>query len=186
MRFSICTVLACLALSACGNDPAPAGGASIGPVDLTKSPATLGLSCAGVTTTVALEMPCLIGMNLAGSAATGPGNHAVECHAAQAGDPVVWSFVLPLGTIARDPNVVLAVPGQTPSVPATGGAIMVGGEPLRVSGVTGSLSFTRVDPDARAFEGAFAGTVKLKGSTSGTEVTCAVDGPFWGAPGGFI
>jgi hypothetical protein len=39
---------------------------------------------------------------------------------------------------------------------------------------------------ARAFEGTFTGTMVLKGETSGTQVTCHIDGPFWGAPGGFI
>jgi hypothetical protein len=187
MRFSLCTVLACLSLAACGNGGAPApGGASIGPVDLTQSPATLALSCEGVTTALALKMPCLVGLNLNGPDSRTVGAHEVECDAAQPGDPYVWSFMLPLSAIANDPSLVLSFPLNLPATSPPTGSIDLDGEKAHVSGVTGSLSFRRVDPDARAFEGAFAGTMKLKSATSTAEVTCTVDGPFWGAPGGFI
>lgn len=157
----------------------------IGPVDLSQAPAVLGMTCGADAGGLAFEMPCLVGMNLAGSGQAGPGWHATECRMAQAGTPLAWSFILPLQAIARDPGAVLTFPGDVSSPPPAPGTIDLRGEPARVSSVTGTLTFSRVDPSGRAFIGAFSGTVTWK-ATSGAETTCTVDGPFWGAPGGFI
>jgi hypothetical protein len=155
----------------------------IGLIDLSQAPATLGMTCGAGVGALAFEMPCLVGMNLGGQAS--PGWHVTECRMAQSGTPIVWSFILPLQTVARNPGTVIHFPGDVPSPPPAPGAIDLGGESARVSSVTGALTFSRVDPTGRAFIGVFSGTVVWK-TTSGAETSCTLDGPFWGAPGGFL
>jgi hypothetical protein len=62
---------------------------------------------------------------------------------------------------------------------------VIQGVSARVSSVTGSLTFSRVDPDARAFIGSFAATLVWT-ATDGSQISCQSDGPFWGGPGGFL
>jgi hypothetical protein len=104
---------------------------------------------------------------------------------AQTNEPVVWSFMLPLAMLEQNPGAVLRFPGDLPSPPLSPGTINLQGESARVSAVMGSLTFSRVDPSGRAFIGAFSGAVVWTGA-SGSQTTCQVDGPFWGAPGGFL
>src|SRR5436189_2958030 len=84
--------VASLCLAACGGEPlagsTPQDGATqtraiIGPVDLTTAPATLGLTCPDAAAALAFKMPCLVGMNLAGTGHPEPGSHATECRMAQ-------------------------------------------------------------------------------------------------------
>ena len=70
----------------------------IGPVDLTKAPPSLAIACENGVGALAFQMPCLVGMNLPGQG--GVGTHVTECRMVQAGTPVAWSFLLPLGELA--------------------------------------------------------------------------------------
>lgn len=170
-------------------DQAPGDGAAeqaprLGLVDVTKAPPTLELRCGGAAGVLPLKMPCLVGMNIVGSGQP-VGLHETECRIAGADEPIVWSFLLPLGALAQNPALVLHLPGDLPTTLIGSGSIDLNGEQAHVSGVTGTLSFSRVDPQGRAFEGAFRGRIVWKGATSGAETACDVDGPFWGAPGDF-
>jgi hypothetical protein len=154
----------------------------IGPVDLSQAPATFNMTCDGGLGSVVFQMPCLVGMNLSGQG--GVGFHATECRLAQPGAPLAWSFILQLGTLARDPGTILRFPEDVPSAPVPG-PVEIQGMSVRISSVTGKLSFSRVDPSARAFIGAFSGTTVWTRS-DGVQISCQADGPFWGAPGGFL
>jgi hypothetical protein len=169
----------CLGPLACGGAGSPSDDDRIGPVDLAQAPLTLAMTCdAGVS--ASLEMPCLVGLNL-GSDLNAAGIHATECRLAQPDRPLVWPFLLPLADVRADPSTVLHAPFQ----PGGAQEAAIRGEAATMSVVTGDLSFSRVDPTARAFIGAFKGTVVWTG-TSGAQTTCQVDGPFWGAPGDFL
>jgi hypothetical protein len=185
---AIVTILVCSWLGACDGGGASvesrgSDAASIGPVDLAKAPATLEMTCGGGVGAVTIEQPCLVGFNLAGDQAA-PGFHATECRLASTDRPLVWAFMLPLAQIAQAPSAPLRVPNQAPTLYGEQTAVAIGGQQATVFRVTGDLSFSRVDPDARAFAGTLDGTVTWK-TASGAQIDCTVDGPFWGAPGLF-
>jgi hypothetical protein len=183
----------CLGLGACGSHAlsgSPRDGATdlaarIGPIDLTQAPATLELTCDADVGRVAFKLPCLVGMDVT-SGHSGPGLHDVECRLLEGKAPVVWSFLLPLAALANDPSQVLHTPGDLPAVPTDGSSIDLGGQPAQLSSIKGALSFSRIDPEGRAFAGAFAGQAVWKVTASGREITCDLDGPLWGAPGDFL
>jgi hypothetical protein len=158
---------------ACGGT-GKTGDSLIGAVDLTQAPSTLTMSC-GAGVAAALEMPCLIGLDLSGQDPNAAGVHATECRLASPDQPLVWSFLLPLGDVRADPSTSLQAPVDLP--PQLTGVTM--------STVTGDLTFSRVDPAARAFIGAFHGNIAWS-DQAGTQTSCQVDGPFWGAPGDFL
>ena len=79
----------------------------------------------------------------------------------------------------------LHAPAGLPTVTGSQQAITLGGEPATMSSVSGDLTFARVDPTARAFAGAFKGTIVWMGA-SGAQTSCGIDGAFWGAPGDFL
>jgi hypothetical protein len=156
----------------------------IGPVDLTKAPPTLPITCDKCSGALAFEMPCLVGMSILPDRSQ-PGYHVTECRMAQSGSPLVWQFLLPLAELARNPGMIVRFPEDTPSPPRSSDTIDIGGERAQISTINGSLTFSRVDPSGRAFAGAISGTVVWR-TSSGAETTCQIDGPFWGAPGDFI
>ncbi|HVZ23309.1 MAG TPA: hypothetical protein VG871_19690 [Vicinamibacterales bacterium] len=185
---AVVTILVCSWLGGCdgggaGVDSRGGDAASIGPVDLTKAPATLEMTCGGGIGTVTIEQPCLVGFNLAGDQFA-PGLHATECRLASSDRQLVWTFLLPLVQIARDPSTALHLPGKAATVNDGEVPVAIGAEQATVSRVTGDLSFSRVDPDVRAFAGTLDATVTWK-TASGAQIDCTVDGPFWGAPGLF-
>jgi hypothetical protein len=163
-----------------GSESAPAA-ATIGPVDLTQAPAQLPLSCDQGIGALAFDNPCLVGTNLSGGGGTG--FHETECRFHGMGDPVAWSFVLPLSEIAQNPDHPLSFPSDFPPTP-TAMAVDVDGQQAAVAHVAGAVTFSRVDPTARAFSAWFKGTISWTGTTAAA-FTCVVDAPFWGAPGGF-
>jgi hypothetical protein len=188
-RISI--LMLCVGPLACGGGATPTTGTvddRLGPVDLTQAPATLAMTCdSGASPSFA--MPCLIGLDLvgpnAGSDPNAAGIHATECRLAQPDQPLAWSFLFPLADARANPSKVLEAPTGLPTVSGGAEAIMLQGESATMSSLTGDLTFTRVDPAARAFIGAFKGTVVWTGA-SGAQTTCQIDGPFWGAPGNFL
>ena len=175
-------VVLCLGPLACG----AAEEDRIGPVDLTQAPLTLSMTCAGAAS-LALEMPCRIGLALNSQSLDAVGIHAMECRLAQSERPLVWTSLFPLGQVRAAPSTPLQAPSSLS--PVTGGeqAIVLKGqpEPATMSGVTGNLRFSKVDPTARAFIGTFTGSVVWT-TASGTQTSCQIDGPFWGAPGDFL
>ena len=173
-----------LACGCAGSPTTAPGDDRVGPVDLTQAPATLAMTC-GAGTSPTFEMPCLIGLDLAGPDPTVAGIHATECRLAQPDRPLVWSFLFPLADVRADPSTALAAPADLPPVPTGQQAIVLWGEPATMSSVTGDLTFSQVDPTARAFVGVFKGTVVWTGA-SGAQTSCQIDGPFWGAPGDFL
>jgi hypothetical protein len=185
---AVVNILVCSWLGACDGSGASvesrgSDAASIGPVDLTKAPATLEMTCGGGVGAVTIEQPCLVGFNLAGDQVA-PGVHATECRLASSERPLVWTFLLPLAQIARDPGVPLHLPSGAATVNDGEVPVALDGQQATVLRVTGDLSFSRVDPEVRAFAGTLDGTVTWK-TASGAQIDCTVDGPFWGAPGLF-
>jgi hypothetical protein len=166
-----------------GTDAGKTARATIGPVDLTQAPSELPTSCDQGLGQVAFDNPCLVGFNL-GGAPTTTGFHVVECTLAVAGHPVAWSFILPLAPIAAHPDQPLSFPNDFPPAPPLDQLIEIGGQPAGLSGVTGTVTFSRVDPTGRAFVARFVGKMTWT-QGSGSKFSCAVDAPFWGAPGAF-
>jgi hypothetical protein len=164
-----------------GGAPAPS---AVGPIDLSQAPAQLALHCDQGVGALAFVNPCQVGLNLANGGTT-PGFHETECHLVGAGDPIVWAFLLPLAQIAAHPDRALSFPADFPTSPTSGSPAIVGGKPASVSSVAGTMSFSRVDPTARAFIARFQGAVTWTRPT-GSTFSCALDGPFWGAPGSFL
>jgi len=180
------------ALAGCGGrqnlllppDGTDAGGgtATIGPVDLTQAPTELAMSCDHGVGTLAFENPCLVGNDLGGGG-SGIGVHEVECRFAVSGNPITWTFLLPLAQVVASPSEPLA----SPLLPGgfTGTLVDVGGQGASVSGFTGTITFSRVDPTNRAFIARLQGTMTWRRQT-GSTFSCQIDSPFWGAPGDFI
>jgi hypothetical protein len=162
--------------------PTDATGGTIGPVDLSQAPTELTIDCDHGVGQLALVNPCLVGESLTGAPAS-IGTHETECRLAGGSEPIAWAFLLPLAAIALHPDQALTFPTGLPSA-APWGPVDVGGQKASVSGVAGTLTFSRVDPTARAFVGQFKGVITWTGS-NGT-FSCSVAGPFWGAPGNFI
>jgi hypothetical protein len=160
-----------------------ATGATIGPVDLAQAPSELTMTCDHGIGTLGFLNPCLVGQNLAGNQSS-PGFSETECQLAGQGHPVVWSFLLPLMSLAEDPNQSLTAPAQLTMTPTGRQTVALGDGEGLISEVDGTLTFSRIDPTGRAFIGNFQGTVTWTTPT-GT-FTCAVDGPLWGAPGQFL
>jgi hypothetical protein len=174
----------CFGSLACGGGGGPTGSSpEVAPVDVSQSPAALTMTCDGGAS-LSVAMPCLIGLNLAGQDPDTAGTHATECRLATSDKPLVWSFLFPLAAVRADPATSLHAPADMPTAGAAQ-AIQLNGESASISNITGDLTFTRVDPTARAFSGAFKGTIVWTSSSS-TQTTCQIDGPFWGAPGNFL
>jgi hypothetical protein len=161
-----------------------AGGATatIGPVDLTQAPTEIMMDCDHGVGQVAFVNPCLVGQNLAGSQ-RGIGLHETECQLLGGNGAIAWAFLLPLSTIAMSPDQPLTFSTNLPA-PPTGRPAEIGGVQAGVSHVDGTMTFSRVDPSGRAFIGHFTGTITWTGSSGA--FSCAVDAPFWGAPGNFL
>jgi len=181
-----------VALAGCGGrqglEPADDGGradgspsAAVGPVDLTYAPRQLPLSCDHGVGPLAFFNPCEVGSNLSGQG--GVGFHETECRFFGAGEPVAWSFVLPLSTIEQHPERPLSFPADFPTTPSAI-PVQVGVQQAKVTKAEGTVTFSRVDPTTRAFIGWFKGTISWAGSSTPT-FSCAVDAPLWGAPGSF-
>lgn len=157
--------------------------ATIGPVDLNAAPLELATTCDHDVGTIAFVNPCLVGFNLAGPEGT-PGFNETECRLTNGAQPVAWSFILPLSKVAQEPDRPLTFPTDLPSSPTGGMTVDVGVRKAALTSVTGTMTFSRVDPTGRAFIGFFQGTMTWTSST-GT-FSCTADGPLWGGPGSFL
>jgi hypothetical protein len=142
------------------------------------------MTCDSGVGTIAFDDPCLVGMNVAGDPSK-PGFHEVECRFTAAGHPIAWAFLLPLAQLAVTPDVPLVLPNDAPMTPSSGQLVVVRGEQARVFGVDGTVTFSRIDPVGRAFSARLQGTITWVVPARST-FTCAVDAPFWGAPGTFL
>jgi hypothetical protein len=161
---------------------AGAGGApatfSVGAVDFTKAPTEIPATCPGGFGAISFQNPCLVGQNLDGQGTLGV--HEVECHLDVAGSPAVWSFLLVLSTVsATSPTVSGPFPQGTAHAIVT-----IGGVTAAVDSMTGTFTFSQIDPQSGAFVARFQGTV-LWTEELGQSFRCTIDAPFWGAPGGF-
>jgi hypothetical protein len=145
-----------------------------GAVDVSQAPPQLSMSCDQGVGTIAIVDPCLVG-HVLGANASEAGPHAVECRLATPSRPLLWSFLVILPT-HQNPIVVSPVLGNPP--------VSVGGRQASVSKITGSITFSRVDPSNRAFIARFSGVI-IWTDASGATFSCTIDGPLWGAPGGF-
>jgi hypothetical protein len=154
-------------------------------VDLSQSPSTVAMTCDGTVGVVSLAQPCLVGMDLRARGERVPGTHAIECRLAQANEPLVWSFIMPLAQVASDPEAVLHMPGEAPTVPAGSGSVALGSQQATLSTVMGELTFSRIDPTGRAFAATIDAKVVWK-AAAGSDITCDLKGPLWGAPGDFL
>ncbi|SRR5260221_7448277 len=191
--------------SACSGSPlAVSGGATdsgvpiaalVGSVDLTQAPASLEMTCDRDVGSLALKLPCEVGQNIQGQNRDELGFNEVECHATSSGQPIVWSLLLVFSQILQHsdrsvtfPNAVQASPNQSVEYlppPPDAMPTNIGGELFNVSQAEGTISFARIDSPGRAFSGSLKGTFSWTGTT-GSTFSCEVNGPFWGAPGGFL
>ncbi len=189
--------------SACGGSPLAVSGdatdsgvhvaALVGSVDLTQAPASLEMACNRDVGGLAFKMPCEVGQNI--ETQNGRlGFNEIECHMTTSGQPMVWSFLLRFDQILSRPDQPVMFPNgghlsnETPdylSGPTGVKATDIGGEAFSISGSTGTISFSRIDSPGRAFSGHLKGTFAWTGTT-GSTMSCDVDGPFWGSPGGFL
>ena len=184
-------VVVAVAVAGCGGrqnlllppeDDAGATPSKIGTVDLSEAPSTLPTTCDHGIGSVTFDDPCLVGVNLANTDPTSIGLHAVECHLEASAHPVAWSFTLPLARVVASPDATYAFPTDLMRVPE--GQVDVGGQPATVSSVSGTMTFSRVDPTMRSFAAHLTGTILWTGA-DGTTFQCVVDAPLWGAPGTF-
>jgi hypothetical protein len=169
-----------------GSGAADAAGL-LGPVDLSQAPTSVTMDCDHGIGQLAFVNPCLIGENFAGPARTRFGFHETDCHLATGGgDAIAWVFTLPLSAIVMHPDQPLIFPTNLPipPPPPSGNRAEVGGEAVAVTHVAGTMTFSRVDPNVRAFSGHLSGTVTWAGPTK--IFSCSVDAPFWGAPGNLL
>jgi hypothetical protein len=179
-------------LAGCGgqSDGVPAAGApaaaSVGPVDLSQAPAQFVATCDHDVGAVAFRNPCLVGVSLGQGQEAALGVHEVECSLATPANPMTWSFLISLAAAEANPDVPVDLPGAfaVPS-PTSGAPADVASRRAGVSGVAGSLTFSRIDPSSRAFAARFQGTMTWK-DASGATFSCTLDGPLWGAPGSFM
>lgn len=165
-----------------GSPAAPPPG--VGPIDVAAQPADLPMACADREETLALELPCLVGSNLAGNPSAA-GFHAVECKLA--GDPsgVAIAFTLPLSTLPEHLGEPLLFPMDGASALPSLGTI-IGAE--RFAGtLTGVVTFTQVDLDSRAFVASLEdGKIDWAGD-AGSSFSCStLDGPLWAVAGNFL
>ena len=154
--------------------------AMIGTVDLGHAPSELAMTCDHGVGRIAFDNPCLVGQNLNGVSSS-PGVHEVECTLQASSHPVAWTFLL----ILANPAASLRLPDQVPRGSPTGMPFTIDGRRAGISGVSGTLSFSRVDPANRAFVAQLTGTM-IWTDSSGATFSCAVDDPLWGAPGNFL
>ena len=99
----------------------------------------------------------------------------------------MWSFALPLSDLAKNPNETLTFPSNFLAEAGVASAAVIDatGQQAVISNVVGTMTFSRVDPSARAFVGHFTGTISWTGTR--TLFSCDVDcGPLWGAPAEFL
>jgi len=165
----------------------------VGPFDASDLPASLVMTCDGVAPTVSLTLPCLLGLNLDGTA-TPAGYNVLECQLAQSPDaPLgVLSLIVPLANLPamlNDPVIVpfANVPAPPPSLTGSGGLIAAyPGEHFSAS-LSGTAVFSAVDPNGRAFVAQLQQATFVWTGDRGDQFSCTVsNGPFWAAPGGFL
>jgi hypothetical protein len=166
-----------------------------GSVDLSQAPISLEMTCDRDVGSLALKLRCEIGQNIPGQNRDELGFNEVECHATSSGQPMVWSLLLVFSQILQHSdrsvtflNAVKASPNQSVEYlppPPDAMPTNIGGELFNISRAEGTISFARIDSPGRAFSGSLKGTFSWK-STTGSTFSCDVDGPFWGAPGGFL
>lgn len=149
----------------------------VGPIDATDLPHGLDLVCDGPYPTLAIVLPCRIGMNLGGVNAT-------ECRLTRAPDKTVISFLLPLATLPALLNQPVELPFVNDSVPSPGAEL--DGERF-VGELSGVATFSQVSLADRAFVAKLApGHIAWTGD-HGTSFACDVaDGPFWAVAGDFL
>ncbi|MDB4982889.1 MAG: hypothetical protein JWM82_3641, partial [Myxococcales bacterium] len=122
-----------------GDSSLPA--ATIAPVDVTQAPPTLSMSCDHGVGTIVFVDPCLVGGAVGTSTVSSLGVHEVECQLSTPGHPMVWSFLVALDEVARDPTKPLTFPTDLPRSPTSGAVVAVGGRSARVSSVQGTVTF---------------------------------------------
>jgi len=155
---------------------------------MTDLPAQAPLLCPDHSDVPALQLPCLIGANLAGDPEK-PGFHEVECNLVGDSTGVAISFMLPLTRVPGWLNMPEQIPFKDTPAGPPGQAVSIGGEPVAGS-LTGVVTFTQVDLDARAFAGTLAdGHIVWTSAAAGNDASFSCDvlsGPFWAVRGYFI
>jgi hypothetical protein len=169
--------LGCAGKSLTSDEPGGSSGATGGaPIETTGLPTQLALHCPTVRVDEILNLPCKVGMPLAGSGARSV--NAVEC-TDQVG-LVVLNMTFPLGELATELNQPLTIPFETTAV--------LDPEPPLTSQWHGTAVFSRVDPEGRGFVGQLSDArADFSLSSPPRQFTCDVPStPFWGDAGDFL
>ena len=153
---------------------AASGGDSTGtgPIDTTGLPTEFpALHCDGPLASLQLVLPCKVGMPQ-------NGNNVVEC--SDATGQAMLTFFVSMATAARSIGIPSPVPGGPNQGVSSNG-------PQYVGTVEGLLTFTQVDPAARAFVGRLSkGTVTWR-SAQGDETVCGLSPTIlWATAGDFL
>ena len=175
---------------ATSHTPSQAGAASdtpssdVGPIDADGQPERLAV-CAGRSDALALQLPCSVGLNIAGPLDQ-PGQHVVECELLGTVEADAISFVLPLADVPELLNEPVPLPFDgTLSAPVGPGA--GGGDQHVVGTLSGLFTFTQVDIADRAFVATLEhGVLDWSGDTQGFYTCTTIDGPLWAIAGDFL
>ena len=156
---------------------AGAAAPTVGTIDLSQAPPTISMTCDNGVGVITFVNPCLVGWLIGAGGPTSTGPHEVECTSETTAGTVGWSFMV----------IFPPLQNPQPGVPLTPTAVAVDlgdGRQARISKVTGTLTFSRVDPTNRAFVAQLTGDVTWT-EPSGATFQCQMDAPIWGGPGPF-
>jgi hypothetical protein len=167
-----------------GADAAAAGKPGVGPIDATDLPQELALVCDGPYPSLAIALPCRVGLNLQGPGGAGAGVHATECRLTRASDQTAIAFLLPLANLPTLLNQPVDIPFEASAVPVPGADL--GGE--RFGGaLSGVATFSQVSLNDRAFVAELRQAHVSWSGDHGTTFSCEVaEGPFWAVAGDFL
>jgi hypothetical protein len=144
-------------------------------IDAAPPESELLMTCPKHGAPLAIRLPCLLGMNLAGDPAA-PGLHVLECDLRDAPVRTVMGIMVPLADLPGMLNREVLIPFSNGGAP-----------PGYALTLVGTAVFTDVDPKARTFSGRLLKAVVRSGTDGADLDACTiVDQPFWAAPGGFL
>jgi hypothetical protein len=160
--------------------PAPASQTPAGPATPAPSvvPGAPVFDCGAKLPAIQLQLPCAIGLPLAGRASV------VECPVAGTANNKL-SFVLDLAGAAGNGNEVGSIP-VLGIAPPQDGPIASNGRSFSFKTLRGTAAFSSVDVEGRALLGRFV-DAELVLDAAGIEIVCkSRDSLFWAVPGNFL
>ncbi len=158
-----------------GSSSSAAGAPGVGPIDTAGLPTELPLVCPDEVAVPKLKLPCKIGGSLLGGVEGPESVNVLECY--DSSGTTAFSTVIPFGKLPTLLNQPLQMPFAALPAPPPEGTLKL----------SGTVTFSKVDPVGRAFVALLVGgSVSYVGS-NGETVTCKIpDTPFWAVQGQFI